>query len=267
LGEPLGRVTIGAGGIDGDRRFGVVDAATGLVASAKRPHRWRRLLLLRSEVAGPGVIAIHFPDGRSVLSTDGGVDKLLSDFLGEGVQLHAEAPRGAQLERAVPDAVLTDGPEADVEVTTLRIAEGSPAGTFFDFSPLQLITSASLERVRAAHPAGRIDVARYRPNVVIDTEAGLKGFVENDWVGSRLHLGPEVIVEVLIPSPRCAIPTLRHGDLPGDPDALRVPLAHNFVPIPLEGFGSAPCLGVHAAVFRGGWASPGDEVRLTRSER
>ncbi len=264
LGERLGSVDVGDGGFDGDRRFGVVHSRTGMVASAKRPRRWRRLLLLRSEVAGPGVVRIHFPDGRAVLSTDQLVDKLLSEFLGEEATLRSSAPPGAELERAVPEAVLSDGPDADVGFTTLEIAGASPPGTFFDFSPLQLVTSASLERAGAAHPAGRVEVVRYRPNVVVETAAGLTGFVENDWPGRRLHLGPDVVLDVLIPSPRCSVPTLRHGDLPPDPDAFRTPLQHNFVPVPLEGFGSAPCLGVHAVVVEGGRVSPGDEVRISR---
>jgi uncharacterized protein YcbX len=178
------------------------------------------------------------------------------------VALRTLAAPGAELERAVPDAVLAHGVEADVEITTLEIAAASPPGTFFDFSPLQLITSASLDRAGAAHPAGRVEVARYRPNVVIETEGDLTGFVENDWVGHRLHLGPDVVLDVVVPSPRCAVPTLRHGELPPDPDALRIPQEHNFVLVPLEGFGSAPCLGVHAVVVQGGRLSPGDTVRL-----
>ncbi|MCA1846717.1 MAG: MOSC domain-containing protein [Actinobacteria bacterium] len=264
LGEPLGPVAVGDGGLDGDRRFGVVDSRTGMVASAKRPQRWRRLLLLRSEMAGPGVIRIHFPDGHSVLSSDDGVDKLLSDFLGEEVELRSQAPAGAELERSVPDAVLAEGPLADVELTMLEIAAAAPPGTFFDFAPLHLVTTASLESVGAAHPAGRVELARYRPNVVIDTAAGVGGFVENDWVGQRLHLGPEVILEILLPTPRCAVPTLPHGDLPHDPDALRVPMRNNVVPVPLEGFGSEACVGVYAAVVEGGQLSPGDEVLLAR---
>jgi uncharacterized protein YcbX len=263
LGEPVGPVEIGAGGLDGDRRFGVVDARTAMVASAKRPRRWRRLLQLRSEVAGPGVVRILFPDELSVLSTDGGAGKLLSEFLGEEVELRSAAEPGAQLERSVPDEVLDGGVDADAGFTMLEIAAASPPGTFFDFTPLQLLTSASLARVRALHPAGRIDAARYRPNVIIDTEPGLTGFVENDWPGHRLHLGPDVVLDVLVPSPRCAIPTLQHGPLPPDPDALRVLLQHNFVDVPLDGFGSAPCLGVHAIVVQGGRVSPGDEVRLS----
>jgi uncharacterized protein YcbX len=262
LGEQVGSVEVDTAGLRGDRRFGVVETGTALVASAKRPRRWRRLLQLRSEVAGPGVVRIAFPDGRSVLSTADGVDKLLSEFLGHDVQLRSEAPPGALLERAVPDEVLAAGVDADVGFTTLEVAAGSPPGTFFDFSPVQLVTTASLAAVGAEHPAGQVEVVRYRPNLVIETDPALAGFVENDWAGRRLHLGPDVVLDVLVPSPRCAVPTLPHGDLPPDPDALRVPLRHNVVPIPIEGFGSAPCLGAHAAVVTGGRLAPGDEVRL-----
>jgi len=262
LGEEVGVIDIGEGGLEGDRRFGVVDAETAKVVSAKQPRYWRRMLELRAEVVAAGTVRIHFPDGRAVLSGDAFVDKLLSEFLGRQVVLRDRAPAGAELERAVPEEVLERGREADVDYTMLEIAAGSPAGTFFDFSPLQLITSASLDRAAGLHPSGRLDPVRYRPNVIVETPAGSSGFIENDWVGRRLHLGPEVVLEVLVPSPRCAIPTLRHGDLPPDPNAFRIPRQHNFLPIPLEGFGSAPCLGVHAGVVRAGRVSPGDEVRL-----
>lgn len=262
LGERVGPVAVGEAGLDGDRRLGVVDSGTGMVASAKRPHRWRRLLLLRSETAGPEAIRIHFPDGLSALSTDDHIDKLLSEFLGEDVELCARVPVDAALERAVPDAVLADGPAADVAVTILEIAAASPQGTFFDYAPLHLVTTASLQQVGAGHPDGRVEPARYRPNVVIETAPGTDGFVENDWVGQRLRLGPQAIVEIVLPTPRCAVPTLVHGDLPGDPDAVRVPLRENFIPVPLEGFGSEPCVGVYATVVQGGRVSPGDEVLL-----
>ena len=262
LGEAVGAIDVGAAGLDGDRRFGVVHAGSGVVATAKRPARWRNLLLLSAERAEGGVVRLRFPDGRSALSTDADLDKLLSEFLGEDVELRSEAVPGAELERAVPEAVLEAGPEADVEATTSAVAGAAPPGTFFDFSPVQLITTASLEQAGALHPAGRLDALRYRPNIVIETVPGVTGFAENEWVGHQLHLGTEVVLDILVPSPRCAVPTLRHGELPPDPDALRVPLRHNFVPIPIEGYGSAPCLGAHAGVVHGGRLSPGDEVRL-----
>lgn len=262
LGEELDAVDVSAAGFSGDRRFGIVDAATGLVASAKRPQRWARLLQLHSELVSPGVVQVRLPDGRTVASADPGSDAALSAFLGRDVELRAKADEGAAIERSDPDEVLAGGQDADVSFAMLELAAGSPPGTFFDFSPLQLVTTAALRRVGTLHPAGRVDAARYRPNLIIDTVADLEGFVENDWAGHRLRIGPEVVIDVLVPSPRCAIPTLRHGDLPSDPDALRTVREHNFVPIPLEGFGSAPCLGAHAGVVTGGRVAVGDDVVL-----
>ncbi|MEW6472889.1 MAG: MOSC N-terminal beta barrel domain-containing protein [Actinomycetota bacterium] len=262
LGEQLEAVDVSAAGFGGDRGFGIIDAATGLVASAKRPQRWARLLQLQSELVSPGVVQVRLPDGRRVVSTDADSHAVLSAFLGRDVELQEKAGEGAALERSDPDEVLAAGQDADVAFTMLEIAAGSPPGTFFDFSPLQLVTTAALRRVGASHPAGRVDAARYRPNFVIDTVAALEGFVENDWVGRRLRIGPEVVIDVLVPSPRCAIPTLRHGDLPPDPDALRTVREHNFVPVPIEGFGSATCLGAHAAVVARGRVAVGDEVVL-----
>jgi len=262
LGEALASVAVSETGFEGDRCFGVVDAGTGRVASAKRPRRWQRLLQLRAEAAGPGAVRIRFPDGSSVMSGDPSAHAALAEFLGKDVRLSDDAPAKAELERAVPDDVLAEGVEADVAFTLLEIAAASPPGTFFDFTPMQLLTTASLAGAGAVHPAGHLDAERYRPNVVVETGPELTGFVENDWAGRRLHLGADVVLDVLVPSPRCAVPTLRHGDLASDPDALRVPLRHNFVPVPLEGFGSAPCLGVHAVVVTGGRLHLGDEVRL-----
>lgn len=262
LGERLEAVDVSAAGFSGDRSFGIVDVASGLVASAKRPQRWAGLLQLRSELVSPGAVRLALPDRRRLMSTEGEADAVLSDFLGREVELRAKADSGASIERSDPDEVLAEGNDAEVDFTLLELAAGSPSGTFFDFSPLQFVTTASLSRAGELHPAGRVDAVRYRPNVVIETSEGLAGFVENGWVGRQLRIGPEAVMGVLVPSPRCAIPTLRHGDLPLDPDALRTVRDHNFVPIPLEGFGSAPCLGAHAAVVAGGRVAVGDEVVL-----
>jgi uncharacterized protein YcbX len=69
-----------------------------------------------------------------------------------------------------------------------------------------------------------------------------------------------VVLEVVVPTPRCAIPTLAHGALPPDPDALRVLNAHHVVDI--EGFGTAACAGAYARVVRGGRVRRGDAARL-----
>jgi uncharacterized protein YcbX len=85
---------------------------------------------------------------------------------------------------------------------------------------VHLLSSATLERLSAESAGGPVDPVRYRPNLVL-TGPG-RGFEENDWVRRELRVGDELVLRVVAPTPRCAVPTLAHGILPGDPEALRV---------------------------------------------
>ena len=121
------------------------------------------------------------------------------------------------------------------------------------------MTVATLRQLAALHPRGSVDPARYRPNLVLDLPAE-EPFAENGWTGRTLALGDGVVLEVLVPTPRCAIPTLAHGDAPPDPDALRVVSAANRTHI--EGFGEAACVGAYARVVQDGTVRRGDPARL-----
>jgi hypothetical protein len=70
---------------------------------------------------------------------------------------------------------------------------------------------------------------------------------------------------VMSRTPRCAIPTLEHGDLPRDSAALRVLADHNRV-TPVEPLAPQPCAGAYAQVLRPGRIRVGDEVRLAGGE-
>jgi uncharacterized protein len=260
LGEELPACDVTGRGIPGDRALALVHRETGKVASAKDPRLWRRLLKLAA-VSGSGV-KITFPDGTVMASTDDGIDAALSEFLGQPVTLTDTPPLEATLDRAVPEQVLRDGVEAMVQVEVGQLGGASPEGTFFDFAPLHLITTSTLDRIAELSPRGGIELARYRPNLVIRTIA--PGFTENDWVGRDLRIGSDLVVRVLLRSPRCAIPTLEHGDLPRDTDALRVPAAHNRVR-PSDSFDPQPCAGVYAQVLRPGHVQTGDAVNLCDS--
>jgi uncharacterized protein len=203
-------------------------------------------------------VKITFPDGTVLASTDHGIDAALSEFLGQPVTLTGTPPPKATFDRADPEQVLRDGIEATVRVDVGQLGGASPEGTFFDFAPLHLITTSTLERIAELSPRGTVELARYRPNMVIGGTA--PGFTENDWVGRDLRIGDDLAVRVLARSPRCAIPTLEHGDLPRDVDALRVPAAHNRVSA-MDGFGLQPCAGVYAEVLRPGHVRAGDLVR------
>jgi uncharacterized protein len=266
LGEDLDAGDVTFSGLDHDRRLAVVSRRTGKIASAKYPRLWRDLLTLSAvadqPAAGGGAPAcarITLPDGAVIRSTDADVDAVLSALLSEPVTLTATPPPGALLDRAVPEAVLQDGVTADVPAEVLEIGAGAPPGTFVDFAALHLITTATLDRVAELSPRGVADPERYRPNVVIGTAA--PGFPENEWLGRYLAVGEDLILRVIARTPRCAIPTLAHGPLPRDTDALRVLARHNRL-APVPGADPEPCAGVYAEVLNPGRVSLGDSVFL-----
>jgi uncharacterized protein YcbX len=187
------------------------------------------------------------------------VDEVLSALLDEPVTLAATPPPGASLDRAVPEAVLRDGITAEVPVTLIEIGAGAPPGTFVDFAPLHLLTTSTLGRIAELRPYQQARLERYRPNVVIRTEA--TGFTENNWLGRDLRVGDELVLRVIARTPRCAVPTLAHGDLPRDAGALRVLARHNRIR-PLPDLDPEPCAGVYAEVLHPGRIRAGDPVRL-----
>lgn len=255
LGERLAGADVTATGLAGDRALALLDTATGRIASAKHPRLWQRLLAFTAAGDSRGV-RITGP-ATDVHSTDPAAAKAVSALLGRAVELIATPPEQARIDRADPDAVLREGITAALPLATSTIGGAAP-GTFFDFAPLHLITTATLRRITALHPAGTADARRYRPNIVIDTPGG--GFAEDDWVGRELRIGDDLILRVIVTTPRCAIPTLAHGDLPRDPDALRVLARHHRV-VPLPALGPQPCAGVYAQVLQPGRIRPGDPVR------
>lgn len=253
LGEELDAVDVGSGGLLGDRRLALLHRPTGRVASAKNPYRWRALLALRAAGAGP--VTLTLPDGRTVAAHDDRADEILSELLGEPVTLTGTPPADAVLERSRPEEVLAAGVTVPVTVDEGRLGGAAPPGSFVDYAPVHLVTTATLRRVGAATSSGVVDPARYRPNLLLDTTAD--GFEENDWVGRELRIGDELVLRVVAPTPRCAVPTLAHGPLPRDPDALRVPARLNRV-VPLPGLSAQPCVGAYAQVVRPGRVRLGD---------
>ena len=263
LGEDLDASDVSHLGLARDRRLAVVSRRTGKVASAKYPRLWRDLLTLSAEALDDGA-RIILPDGKTVCSTDADIDAFWSALLNEPVTLTATPPPGASLDRAVPEAVLRDGIKAQVPAELIEIGAGAPPGTFVDFAPLHLLTTATLDRIAELSPYRRAHLERYRPNVVIRTEA--EGFPENDWLGRDLRVGDNLVVRVIAGTPRCAVPTLAHGALPRDTEALRVLARHNRV-APLAGLDPEPCAGVYAEVLHPGRIRVGNAVQVRAASR
>jgi uncharacterized protein YcbX len=245
LGEQITTAHVEPAGVRGDRAFAVVDEETRKIASAKQPRLWRALLQATATHATPDGdgVRISLPCGKHTTDTDPDVHHQLSSLLGRAVRLSATPPDAPDIDRADPDEVLARGVDAVVAAPQLVLGEAVPAPTFLDYAPLHLITTATLEHIGQ-------DAIRYRPNLVIRTPPGHPPFAENDWVGQTAVIGDAVVARIVLPTPRCSIPTLEHGPLPRDPAALRSLMARNRVEVP--GFGILPAAGVYATVERAG---------------
>jgi uncharacterized protein YcbX len=260
LGEALQRTLVHTTGLWGDRVCALIDRETGRVATAKRPHRWRAMLTLRAHcherVDGVDV-RIVLPDGRELDAGSAETSRILSELLGREVVAQLSRPGGLELERSNPDEVAARGVDAIVEAAVIPLGGAAPDGGFFDYAPVHFIATSSLARVAAASPSGLAEPVRFRPNFVIDTPRH-EPFVENGWVGGTLEVGPEVLLEVLLPTPRCAVPTLAHGNSPADAQLTRRIGTLNQVEV-LD-MGPLACLGAYARVLRAGAVSVGDPV-------
>ena len=265
LGTRVEQADVRASGLVGDRGWALLDLRSGKVASAKQPRLWRSLLQLRAEYhAGAGraepagAVTITLPDGTAVRAGEPGTDEVLSRFAGRPVTLRRGRAAGAGIDRAVPEEVLAHGAGAEVAFEWLELSEQAPGDSFVDYAPVHLITTATLTAVTsAAGPALRPQV--FRPNLILATP-GLSGYIENDWVGRQLAIGSQVRLEIFLPTPRCAVPTLAHGQEPGNPQVLRALARSNRIPV--EGFGLQTCAGVYAKVISPGRVQAGDEARV-----
>jgi uncharacterized protein YcbX len=282
-GEALAEAELGASGVVGDRAYALLDETDGRIASAKSPRKWGGLLGFRATFvdepqpdADPPPVAVEFPDGTVVRSDDPDVHALLSKALGRPVRLIASAgaeTAGLQFEEVWPD-IEGLAPEEFVASTAVGREEGSgevlsaipagmfaPPGTFFDLSVIHLLTTATLDALRAQAPDATFDVRRYRPNVLLAVDAGDDGFVENAWVGRSVALGGDgAALSVSLPTMRCVMTTLPQEDLPRDRGTLRAIAGHNRVEI--AGFGTWACAGAYCGVTSGGRVRVGDAYSI-----
>jgi uncharacterized protein YcbX len=254
MGEELNAAEITDRGVLGDRRFAVVDAATGKVAGAKNPSKWGNFFDYRAAYAEPPragsrlpAVRLILPDGTAVTSEQPDLAQVLSAALGRDVEL-AEATGREGTETAEEYWPDMEGLEHRDAVTEWEL----PAGTFFDSASVHLLTTATIDKLRNLYPEGRFEARRFRPNIVVSTSPLWLGFVENDWINRTIALGDEVRLRISGPCSRCVMTTLAQGDLPKDPGILRTAARHN-----------AANVGVYADVVAAGTVRRGDLVTLT----
>lgn len=246
LGEALAAATVTERGLQGDRLYALIDVETGLVASAKNPRRWPTMFAFRARlIPGPSMsVEITLPDGQIMTESMRDVDAVLSAKLGRKVALTSVPPAQPALEQYAPNL---DGLSERDSETTVNI----PPATFFDEAPVHLLTTATLQALRARYSDGSFDARRFRPNVVIDTGTSAPMFLENEWKGRIVAIGSQVRLAITSLCARCVMTTLPQQDLPQDLAILRTAVQHNHGNV-----------GVLATVVTPGAVSAGDAVRL-----
>lgn len=263
MGEELNAAEVTDFGLLGDRAYALVDRSDGKVATAKNPRKWPRLFDFRATFIEPTrtpagklpAVRITLPDGTTLTSEQGDIDRLLSKSLSREVTLEAaergnaaqSSPANARAATAEEYWLDIDGLEHRDTVTEFPL----PEGTFFDCATVHLLTTSTLDGLRAFYPQGRFETRRFRPNIVVAPATREGGFPENDWVGQTLAIGDEVRLGITSPCSRCVMTTLAQGDLPSDPGILRTAAQHNHVNV-----------GVYAATVRGGTIRRGDPIRV-----
>lgn len=260
-GEELDAVDVTPRGLTGDRAYALVDTATRKIGSAKTVKRFGDLLKCRAEFAAPPLpdgpvppVRISLPDGAVLTSDQPDAIDVLAAAFGPPVSLISTAPEGLLLEFH-PGTL--GGKHA--EATEAPIAGDAPPGTLFDYASVHVLTTSTLRSLQAAYPEGNFAVQRFRPNLVVDCPDET-GFVENAWLGRTLAIGPDLVLRVSIPCPRCVMTTLPRAELPHDPGILRTAAQRNR--LDLGEWGRLPCVGVYADVVTPGRISRGDSVRL-----
>lgn len=189
-GERLTEAEVTSDGIHGDRAWGILDVATGLVLTARREPS---LLFLG---------AVHRAGGRPAITCDDGTelpdDDALSRWIGRPVALRAAVDGPGTFENpiTVDD---TTGAEADW-------VEWQSAGrTFHDGrSTVSYVSRASL---------GDWDARRFRPNLVLDGEG-------EDALTGEIPVGTAVLT-ARRPIDRCVMVTRAQPGLSKDLTVLK----------------------------------------------
>ncbi len=267
-GESLSALDLGPRGVPGDRAWAVRDEERGGIRGGKRFPELMQCSARYADVPpaeGSIPAEITLPDGTRLSISDADAPAKLSALVGSPLTVWPLLPadqldhyrRGAPvLEDAEAEfrrvfGRTEDEPLPDVSKFPEFLLEfESPPGTYFDAFPLLIMSTESLTTLAGRAPGHAFDVARFRPNLLIETGSEAP-FPERDWVGRTARIG-SVELEIQMDCPRCVMTTHGFAELPKDPDIMRTLVREN------DGD-----LGVYATVKTPGSVSIGDPLTLS----
>lgn len=194
-GERLGSITVSQHGVEGDRVFGLVDAATGEIARPDGAKKWHGVPRIETRLEA-GRLEVRVPGGEWLVARGEDVDRAASAFLG-------------------------------FEASIRPFEEGTslPAPRYRK-APIHLLTTASLAELQALHPAGEPDPRRFRPNILVDMQPVAGRFPETEWIGRKIAIG-DLELTVTDPCRRCGFTIIAQEGLDNDPEILRTLVRKN----------------------------------------
>jgi MOSC domain-containing protein len=264
-GEQLQSCAIAEKGLIGDRAWAVKDES---VAEVRGGRHLPRLLHCSSRYTSepttepfPSAM-IRFPDGSEIASDVSDINTKLSEWMQQAVSVWPiQAEDNTEHYRRLPmteEGLMEEfgrepgEPLPDLsKMPEILMKYVSVPGTYFDVTPVQLLTTASLKHLASINSDADWAVPRFRPNIVVDT-GELVGLVESEWTGKTISFG-DVELQCFAPSPRCAITMREQGsDIPKDPSILRTIVKH-----------ADQNLGVYCMVKKFGKIEVGDSVTVS----
>jgi len=233
-GERLDQCMIGDKGLVGDRGWAVRDDTVREIRSGRTMPGLldcsaTYLTEPRDEPYPAAMITL--PDGTQLASDSGEINGRLSELVGKPVSVWPIVPpEDAEHYRRLPvdeeslrrEFAREPGePIPDLnQFPEILMKYVSVPGTYFDVTPVQLLTTSSLAFMRSRNPDADWSTLRFRPNILIDTGEDPE-LIENTWLGKTIRLG-EAELACDAPSPRCAITIHSQGDvIARDPSILR----------------------------------------------
>lgn len=255
-GQPLHDCDVGVSGLPGDRGWALRDEHTREITNGKQVPRLMQCAARYRQEPGHGTIPhvdITCDEGAATGSDEANVNQRLSAALGRTVSLWPLQPashkahyrraslvsrlsrfkvvrnqlprllRVRSVEAQVREAFSREPgePLPDLSQLPAEVLEfTSPPGTYFDAYPIHLLTTASLKVMAAVNSAAAWDVRRFRPNVLVETAAGIEGLVEAGWAGRHLRIGA-LELKCEVPTVRCGMTIHAQAGLPKDPSVLR----------------------------------------------
>ncbi len=267
-GEQIEHAEIDGNGVAGDRGWAIREA--GETRTARQIPRLLQCAARYAEAPAANQrsprVELTLPDNESLVSDAADFDQRLSAALDREVSLTPLRPADDLDHYRRPPA----DPNAD-QLASMREVFGlepgdpfpdlgdipmdilsqfsTPPGTYFDAYPIHIMTTASLNALRAAGGGDDVDVRRFRPNILIDTGEA-EGLLEVDWSGSKLQVGG-VVIELRTTTVRCSIPAHAQRDF-GSSRAVGRALIEQ----------TKQHLGAYCTVVETGEVSVGDEVEL-----